>query len=548
MNNKKGFTLVEIIVSVILLALIGLIIGFSLNRSIKSQKEKSYQEFVEKVKESALLYANNTKEIINDLNNNSSFKILKIEELINNGYLNENLIDPSINEKVNKEDLLKIYYNENYELLVDYPYNKTKEVYLYVSNYSAIYKSNEENLCYKGLNGPTLQLVDDLGNKSIDLVENVSIKAYFEDGQPCDNNKLNTNKIGTYKIKYEYTKDGSSLSESENKYISERTIIVAPGKPIIDKFIIDYQIPINSNNFDSTKATMTLKIKDKSNTELKYCIVPFRATESIEISKLFLNCKDKINSNNIGGYWMNYSTNNNEELTINYDLNNFDDIRNMEDIKFYVFAKNGMEEYNSKSNESNNKIYKFKRQVILNAGESNVKNDKKAKFSDGRFRAIILTKYGISFKDFINDSNNIKYKNPIISDNSTEQGKYKFEGWKNISNNDVYSNESTFRITDNIELTAVWYKYCSSTKLTNTGSCDAACGTNGKKTKYYVDAKYTNYSCPSSTETCYGGDCPPPSGGGGGDGSDCPVRAECVGSRDCDPAGSCCWWNVWYDC
>ena len=63
--NKKGFTLVEIIVSVALLALIGVIVGISLNSTIKKQQISSYEEYVEKVKSSALLYINNTPSIIN---------------------------------------------------------------------------------------------------------------------------------------------------------------------------------------------------------------------------------------------------------------------------------------------------------------------------------------------------------------------------------------------------------------------------------------------------------------------------------------------------
>ena len=63
--NKKGFKLVEIIVSVALLALIGVIVGISLNSTIKKQQISSYEEYVEKVKSSALLYVNNTPSIIN---------------------------------------------------------------------------------------------------------------------------------------------------------------------------------------------------------------------------------------------------------------------------------------------------------------------------------------------------------------------------------------------------------------------------------------------------------------------------------------------------
>ena len=53
MRNKKGFTLVEILVSIGLLALIGTVIGISLNKAFKDNNKNNYDEFVEKVKSSA---------------------------------------------------------------------------------------------------------------------------------------------------------------------------------------------------------------------------------------------------------------------------------------------------------------------------------------------------------------------------------------------------------------------------------------------------------------------------------------------------------------
>lgn len=50
--NKKGFTLVEVIVSLALLSLIGVAVGISLNKIFKNQEVKNYDEYVEKVKSS----------------------------------------------------------------------------------------------------------------------------------------------------------------------------------------------------------------------------------------------------------------------------------------------------------------------------------------------------------------------------------------------------------------------------------------------------------------------------------------------------------------
>ena len=184
--NRKGFTLIEIIVSVGLLALIGVAVGISLNKTFKNQEKMNYQEYVDKVKSAALLYANNSTEITNELNSNASFKILKVGELINNGYINESLENPETKAKIKDDEEVKIYYNENNELVVEYPYNRSEDdVYLYTMNYSITYKNpdNDTNLCYKDINKPTLQLIkSESGTKVIDLIIDSTITAYMEDG------------------------------------------------------------------------------------------------------------------------------------------------------------------------------------------------------------------------------------------------------------------------------------------------------------------------------------------------------------------------------
>ena len=113
MRNKKGFTLVEILVSIGLLALIGTVIGISLNKAFKDNNKNNYDEFVEKVKSAAMLYVNNTVDIINDLND-FSFKIITIGDLVDNGYLNDNLVNPDTNEKVGKNEEIQVFYDSDH--------------------------------------------------------------------------------------------------------------------------------------------------------------------------------------------------------------------------------------------------------------------------------------------------------------------------------------------------------------------------------------------------------------------------------------------------
>ena len=345
--NKKGFTLVEVIVSLALLSLIGVAVGISLNKIFKDQNLKNYDEYVEKIKSSALLYANNTVDIINDLNSNYSYKVVTIKELVDKGYINKNLTNPETKEKINQEDSVRIYYNEDYEMIIEYPYTEKDEVYLYTMNYSVTYKSNETGLCYKGLNGPTLQLVNDKenekGTKVKDLTSGTDIIAYMEDGSSCEDSKIDTSKIGTYKIRYEYTIDGTDVNKSTNKKIAERTITVKPSKPNINP---SFEVkPVNSNE----PYTAQINFGSSDVVNMKYCIVGTKADEVGSIT----SCKGTSNDFK-ANTWIDLKSGEEISLT-NIDMATlFDDLKNEKEIKIFLYVKNEFEEYTMSENQAKN--------------------------------------------------------------------------------------------------------------------------------------------------------------------------------------------------
>ena len=324
--NKKGFTLVEILVSIGLLALLGSVIAISLNRVFKDNNEKHYNEYVEKIKSSAMLFVNNTVDIINDLNDNS-FKIITIGDLIDNGYVNDSLVNPNPDEKVGKEEKIQVSYDSDHELIVTYPYtNDNKESYLYTLNYSVMYGDTTEDLCYVGLNTRSLQLINTNGTKDKDLKKNDTIKAYMENGEECTN--LTSEKIGTYKIRYDYIKeDNKKLDDRDvNKRSAERTITVKPSKPVINNFEVAkdknavYNPTITYNVSDSSKKTDMI---------LKYCI---NTTGKISDCSNWSEAK------------------NSQDTTLKINLNEIDkNISGNNKVDIYFFVKNGFEEYTYKS-------------------------------------------------------------------------------------------------------------------------------------------------------------------------------------------------------
>ncbi len=141
---KKGFTLIEMIISVTLLAFIAVIIMINLNKNIKDQEAKEYAEFVEKVKAAANIYmaANPDSEAF--AKDENGYNIISIELLEESGLLSaDSLIDPETNLRLSDESTdvskkyIKIYDDEKLEnnekseaTLIEYP--ATGEINKYI--------------------------------------------------------------------------------------------------------------------------------------------------------------------------------------------------------------------------------------------------------------------------------------------------------------------------------------------------------------------------------------------------------------------------------
>ena len=456
MKNKKGFTLVEILVSIGLLALLGSVIAISLNRVFKDNNKKHYNEYVEKIKSSAMLFVNNTVDIINDLNDNS-FKIITIGDLIDNGYVNDTLVNPNTDEKVGKEEKIQVSYDSDHELIVTYPYtNDNKESYLYTLNYSVMYGDTTEDLCYVGLNTRSLQLINTNGTKDKDLKKNDTIKAYMENGEECTN--LTSEKIGTYKIRYDYIKeDNKKLDDRDvNKRSAERTITVKPSKPVINNF----EVAKDKNAVYNP--TITYKVSDsskKTDMILKYCI---NTTGKISDCSNWSEAK------------------NSQDTTLKINLNEIDkNISGNSKVDIYFFVKNGFEEYTYKSQN-----YKIKTEVMV-------------KLNGG--------KYDNDATDFVKYVDNGVKLGSVITLSLFTRDNHAFEGLKNTSGTS-YTADTV--ITDDVELTAQWYEYCVNKTLKST-SCSKTCG-GGNIINHYVDAKDSSQECPDeptstscNTQKCY---------------------------------------------
>lgn len=204
MKNKKGFTLIELVIAIGLLSIFAITIGISLNRTLKSQKLKEQQEFVEKIKSAANLYATNNSNIVNNLSKEKGFVTITIEDLTNGGYLSENTIDSSTNEKVDKSQKIKISYDANGTIKIDYPYDKEDDYLQALDIYINLGDNSITDYCFHDLGTSNLSYVNsETGSFDHDYITSKESDGNYQNIN-CNQGKIYTTSPGTYRIIYNY--------------------------------------------------------------------------------------------------------------------------------------------------------------------------------------------------------------------------------------------------------------------------------------------------------------------------------------------------------
>ena len=151
---KKGFTLVELLGVIIILGVLALIVFPIIDKSIKSSKEKALESTINSIEEAAYNYS-----IEHNLGYSTNYQKLTLNELMNNGYLKSELINPVTNSKLNGCILYK--WDEEYKQY-EFTYDEECEVEIILEGTPIIEKAKEliyENGACK-TDGTTYQYMD----------------------------------------------------------------------------------------------------------------------------------------------------------------------------------------------------------------------------------------------------------------------------------------------------------------------------------------------------------------------------------------------------
>lgn len=320
--NKKAFTLIEIIISIIMISVIVLITFVA----IKNKDDNATDEIYNLVVDSAAVkYTSNSKEL-EEIENNYGYKVYNIIDLINSGYIDDNRFNKLLTKL--KENgvtgdyskILLIYnYSENGEINYIYPYQKNVNEFL-VNNFddTIFIKDSINNSfnCLEGINTSNIYYL----NKDY---EKTLFEGNVSDNLFCKIVDININSndkdIGGFTDKVDFTNSGKYYlqyvlkdGEKELYTLSEREVFVIDVSSLgikvsgtkkdnsSDWYTSDVNVSINGiENVDLTEYGMSTnyiwnadELFENNNTILNF--LPNKSTLGSNVS---LNIKIKNNSN-----------------------------------------------------------------------------------------------------------------------------------------------------------------------------------------------------------------------------------------------------------
>ena len=101
--NKKGFTLIELIITIALLGIISLLSFVAVNKVIEKSKENNCKSLVSNIEMAATEYVSDhryERSFAQAARNNSNIYVISVADLIAKNYLQGPIINPFTNEKL----------------------------------------------------------------------------------------------------------------------------------------------------------------------------------------------------------------------------------------------------------------------------------------------------------------------------------------------------------------------------------------------------------------------------------------------------------------
>ena len=108
MKNKKGFTLIELVAVVALLAITGLVVVMSITKQLTDQEDKNYGLYKETILSAAELYMEPRRNLYPELEKIGDSTYITAKDIIGADLLDKDLENPRTDEAIDKNTRIKV--------------------------------------------------------------------------------------------------------------------------------------------------------------------------------------------------------------------------------------------------------------------------------------------------------------------------------------------------------------------------------------------------------------------------------------------------------
>ena len=265
-ENKKGFTLVELVIVIALLVVIAGIFTVSLIKSIGNQKDEESKDMIAQIVSAANAYVSVNPDKIEDLFNGYGYVDIPIGTLRDKGFLKEDVKDPHTGKRIPDDEKVRVKLDLGDYLDFKYPVDKDQEnldawkfiaedLYVDFSSEDQDWCDNEDNIYIGLIQDPEHTDYEKfksklylMNNKEGDPDEaRMFTGDYFDTSEKGVNLRVtscnvNPSKVGTYNITYKYYDDGLGTEKTVNRvvYVNSSnedimgfTVVINKGQPIV---------------------------------------------------------------------------------------------------------------------------------------------------------------------------------------------------------------------------------------------------------------------------------------------------------------------------
>ena len=201
--KNKGFTLIELIASIAILAMLSTIIVVAVSKSINKAKEDANATMLKAIRLAAEDYAVNNEGILTEFSANDWVDI-KLETLIKNNYFDNELKDFVTKENIPITNVVRVSRSYNGKITATYDTNQNEITKISLNGSYNIYVKKGDTYEDEGVTATTPEGL----NVSSSVVKSGTV---------------NTNAVGTYVLTYTY----QNISITRNVIVSETDNLVS---------------------------------------------------------------------------------------------------------------------------------------------------------------------------------------------------------------------------------------------------------------------------------------------------------------------------------